>query len=169
MGERNVAFGRRRRRPYTTTMLETNHPLRTLLVGSLLSVQVACGAAPTLVKMDPSRPIERDDGYQQQGQTLDPEDMTAKLAEEPEAAPHVSRAKTLGVITMILGAAGGALVGWPVGSAIAGDSNPKWGLAVAGGGAILVSIPFVFWGVSSFNSAVDAHNTRVGAPPAPNP
>jgi hypothetical protein len=132
-------------------------------------VQVACVAAPKLVKMDPSRPIERDDGYQQQGQTLDPEDMTARLAEEPEAAPHVSRAQTLGLIAVVLGAAGGALVGWPVGSAIAGDANPKWGLAYAGGGAILVSIPFLLWGVSSFNSAVDAHNTRVGTPPPPKP
>jgi hypothetical protein len=150
-------------------MLETNRSRRTLLLGSLLSVQVACGVAPTLVKMDPSRPISRDDGYQQEGQTLDPEDMTAKLSEEPEAAPHVSRAKTLNLIAVVLGAAGGALVGWPVGGAIAGDSNPKWGLAYAGGGAILVSIPLILWGVSSFNSAVDAHNSRVGMPPAPNP
>lgn len=150
-------------------MLQAHPYLRTLLLGPLLSVQVACGAAPTLVKMDPSRPIERDDGYQQQGQPLDPEDMTEKLSKEPEAGPHVSRAKTLSLIAVVLGAAGGALVGWPVGSAIGGDSNPKWGLAAAGGGAILVSIPFATWGASSFNSAVDAHNTRVGTPPPPNP
>jgi hypothetical protein len=55
------------------------------------------------------------------------------------------------------------------GRPIAGDSKPKWGLAYAGGGAILVSIPLILWGVSSFSSAVDAHNTRVGMPPAPNP
>lgn len=150
-------------------MLQTSPLLRALLVGSVLSLQVGCGAAPTLVKMDPSRPIERDDGYQQGGQSLDPDDMSAKLSEEPEAAPHVSRAKTLGVVAVVLATAGGALLGWPAGSAIAGEKDPMWELAYAGGGAVLVSIPFMLWGVSSFNSAVDAHNARIGMPPPPRP
>jgi hypothetical protein len=148
-------------------MLRINTALRPLLFGSLLLAQIACGSAPNLVKMDPRRPIQRDDGYQQDGQTLDPEDMSEKLSEEPDAAPHVSRAQTLTLVATILGAAGGALVGWPLGGAIAGESDPQWELAYAGGGAILVSIPLMLWGVSSFDTAVDAHNARVG-PPLPN-
>jgi hypothetical protein len=148
-------------------MLRASTSLRPLLFASLLLAQVACGAAPKLVKMDPSRPIQRDDGYQQDGQTLDPEDMSEKLSEEPEAAPHVSRAKTLALIATILGAAGGALVGWPLGGAIGGESDPPWELAYVGGGVILVSIPLALWGASSFDTAVDAHNARV-EPPLPN-
>ena len=86
-------------------MLEIKSTRRTLLASSLVFTQVACGAAPTLVKMDPNRPIQRDNGYRQEGQPLDPEDMTQRLSEEPQAAPHVSRAKTLTTISMILGAA----------------------------------------------------------------
>jgi hypothetical protein len=141
-------------------MLETNTITRTAIAVICLSSQLAC-AAPQLVKMDPSRSIETDDGYQQSGKTLDPEDMTEKLSQEPAAAEHVSRARTLSTISLILAAAGGALVGWPVGAKIGGQANPPWALAYAGGGAILVSIPFALWGASSMSSAVDAHNGQV--------
>src|SRR5690606_38094657 len=108
-----------------------------------------------------------DDGYRQGGEPLDPEDMTNRLSEQPAAAAHVSRAKTLGTMGIILAAAGGALVGWPAGEALAGGDDPPWGLAAAGGGAVLVSIPFVLWSASSLSSAVEAHNAALGSPEPP--
>jgi hypothetical protein len=133
--------------------------------GALVSVQLACGA-PSLAKMDPNRAIEREHGYQQDGKDLDPDDMSAQLAAEPEAAPHLSRSKTLALIASIVGAAGGALVGWNVAGQLGDGRNSSWGLAAVGGGVILVSVPLALWGASSFDSAVDAHNARVATEPA---
>lgn len=132
---------------------------------ALVSAQLACGA-PTLAKMDPNRTIEREHGYQQDGKDLDPNDMSERLAAEPEAAPHVSRSKTLVLIASIVAGAGGALVGWNVAGQLGDGRNSSWGLAAVGGGVILVSVPLALWGASSFGSAVDAHNARVAAEPA---
>jgi hypothetical protein len=41
---------------------------------------------------------------------------------------------------LLLSIAGGALIGWPIGSAIAGG-DPQWWLAGAGAGLIICSIP----------------------------
>jgi hypothetical protein len=135
------------------------------LTCALFATQLACGA-PTLAKMDPYRAIEREHGYQQDGKDLDPEDMSERLAAEPEAAPHLSRSKTLALIATIVAGAGGALVGWNVAGELGDGRNSSWGLAAVGGGVILVSVPLMLWGASSFESAVDAHNTKVAAEPA---
>lgn len=132
----------------------------------LVAVHTACAAVPPTAKMDRARLIQREDGYRQDGVALDPEDMTEKLSAEPDAAPHVSRSKTLSVISLVLATAGGVFVGWPIGGAIAGEPNPQWELAYVGGGAILVAIPFMLWAQSSMDSAVDAHNATI-APLAP--
>jgi hypothetical protein len=148
-------------------MLEITSKTTTLVASIWLSSQLAC-AGPQLAKLDPSRTIETDDGYRQDGKALDAADMTEKLSAEPASAPHVSRARTLSTISMILAAAGGALVGWPIGAKIGGDPNPKWGLAAAGGAVILVSVPLALWGSSSLGSAVDAHNAQLpSTPPEP--
>jgi hypothetical protein len=64
-----------------------------------------------------------------------------------------------------LWAAGGALVGWPIGQALAGEDKPLWVLAGAGGGLIAVSIPFSVAASNNLVNAVDAHNAGVGATP----
>lgn len=104
------------------------------MVTLLVAMHMACAGAPPTAKMDRARLIHREDGYQQDGVALDPEDMAEKLSDEPEAAPHVTRAKTLSVIALVLASAGGALVGWPVGGKIGGDDDPAWELAYVGGG-----------------------------------
>lgn len=65
---------------------------------------------------------------------------------------------------LILSAAGGALLGWPLGQAIVGEEDPMWALAGVGGGLIAVSIPFAVVADNKVDNAVDAHNERLKGP-----
>jgi hypothetical protein len=119
-------------------------------------------AGAKLAPMDPSRPIETEHGYTQNGTPIDPESMTEQLERERAAAPAVKRAKTLATLAVVLCGIGGALIGWPIGQWAAGEEDPIWPLAYAGVGALGVSVPLVVWSNSSMNSAIDAHNRGLG-------
>ncbi len=96
--------------------------------------------------------------YEQRGVSLDQSDMLDKLSERPATQNDVQKAKTLQTVAVILGATGGALIGWPIGSAIGGNPHPTWILAGIGAGVIVVSIPFSMGASSSVSDAVKAHN-----------
>jgi hypothetical protein len=130
----------------------------------LLSVgELGCAGASKLAPMDPYRRIETERGYRQDGKVLDPDDMARKLEKEPAAAADVRRARTLGTIATVLGAAGGALVGWPLGEWAADDPHPTWPLAYAGAAALVISVPLVIWAGSSMETAVETHNREFGS------
>lgn len=131
-----------------------------------LSGQVGCAAGGKLVKMDPSLPIETENGYRQAGRPLDRADMVDQLGKERASAAHVSRARTLGTLGNVAAAVGGALIGWPLGEKLGGDSDPTWSLAYAGAGVTALAIPLVIWSISSLNSGVEAHNRELRAPTA---
>jgi hypothetical protein len=125
-----------------------------------LLLVTACGAGG---KFDASSPITvRSAGlgssYEQRGVSLDQGDMLDKLSERPATRDDVQKARTLQTVAVILGATGGALIGWPIGSAIGGDPDPAWILAGIGAGVVVVSIPFSISSSSSVAKAVKAHN-----------
>ena len=113
--------------------------------------------------MNPNQPIEIRDGYRQDGERIEPKSMVEALEREPDAAPAVQRSRAFGTVATVLGALGGALVGWPLGEMAAGSSKPLWALAAVGGGAIVVAIPLAIGADSSMDSAVRSHNDRVAA------
>jgi hypothetical protein len=78
---------------------------------------------------------------------------------ESNEAAHAAFKKAMGNYnaSMVFSFAGGFLVGWPVGTAIAGG-DPQWGLAAAGVGLILVSIPFTSGFTKNANIAIDIYN-----------
>lgn len=127
----------------------------------VLAVGVGCGA-PQTRPFDPSRPIETEKGYRQSGELLDARDLWKKLKENPETGSHVRRAEVLDVVSLVFAASGGALIGWPVGEAIAGKPDPMWELAAVGGGLFVVSIPFAIWSVNSRGKAIAVHNAGLG-------
>lgn len=140
---------------------------RAVVTMSVLSILGSAGCASTqTVKMDPSRPIETEHGYQQDGVDLDRADMVAVLGKDPASSSDVSRAQVLGVTAIVLATAGGALVGWPVGEKLGGKAHPTWELAYAGAAAIAVSIPLALWADGSIGSAVEAHNRATRGPAA---
>ncbi|MBI3218199.1 MAG: hypothetical protein HYZ44_01680 [Bacteroidetes bacterium] len=79
--------------------------------------------------------------YSQNNQPLTVKQLGAALEINPEASKLFQQAKPNGTAATIFGVAGGFLVGWPIGTAIAGG-KPSWELAGIGAGLIVVSIPF---------------------------
>jgi hypothetical protein len=61
------------------------------------------------------------------------------------------------VFAQILGATGGVLVGWPLGTAVAGG-DPNWTLAGIGVGIIAISIPISINFKNKALGAIAAHN-----------
>ena len=131
-----------------------------LVLAAIMLGQLGCASLP---KMSSLSPIEIDTApfgarYKQDGQGIDPADMLARLKEEPTAAPYVERSQNLRIVSLIFAAAGGALIGWPLGQSIGGDKKPTWALAGAGAGAIGLSIPFTIGAVWNMDRAVESHN-----------
>ncbi len=79
--------------------------------------------------------------YSQANKPLTVKQLGSVLQANPEASKLFQQAKPNGTAATIFGVAGGFLVGWPIGTAIAGG-NPSWELAGIGAGLIVVSIPF---------------------------
>lgn len=131
----------------------------------LVAVCTGCASAP---KMNAAAPIEKHSAflgteYQQNGEAIDRQDMMSKLEQEPAAKDELSGHDALSTTSVVLATAGGFLVGWPIGQAIAGKSDPLWALAGVGGGLIALSIPLAIIADNKVEAAVDAHNRSVGA------
>lgn len=114
--------------------------------------------------MDPSLPVETKDGYKQAGAPIDRDSMLEVLSSKPASADDAKRAKTLAFVSTVLAAAGGALIGYPLGQKLGGE-EPNWTLAYVGAGSAVASIPLAIWADSSVGSAVEAHNRSLGAQP----
>jgi len=69
--------------------------------------------------------------FNQNDKTLLLIDMKVIMKENTKALALIQSAKTNQTWAMLLGTAGGALVGFPIGTAI-GVGNPEWALAGAG-------------------------------------
>jgi hypothetical protein len=107
--------------------------------------------------------------YEQAGMPLDRGDMLDKLSKQEATHADAESAKTLGIVAGVIGAVGGAMVGWPIGAAVAGEKKPPWILAGIGAGLVVVSIPFAVVSGNKVESAVDTHNRSLGAAPLSEP
>ncbi len=117
--------------------------------------------------MNPQAPVEKHSAflgtrYEQDGKPLDNADMLEQLHKEPQPDDELAGQSAFAVTSIILAAVGGALIGWPIGQAIAGKEKPLWPLAGVGGGFIAVSIPFGIVSANKVDNAVDAHNRATG-------
>ena len=84
--------------------------------------------------------------FSQDGRFMRPGQVLHIMSTNEEAYAVFKKAKTNYDVSMVLGYVGGFLVGWPIGTAL-GGGDPQWGMAIAGGGLILLSIPLT----SAFN------------------
>jgi hypothetical protein len=128
----------------------------------------AAGCGIYTKKMSVGSPIDLDSSpggprYLQDGAGIDAADMAEQLEKEPEAASDVAAAQAWRVASTVFAAAGGALIGWPLGQALGGERKPLWALAGAGAGAIVVSIPLSALAVYSMDNAVKSHNRALGS------
>lgn len=82
-------------------------------------------------------------------------DQTLKTNEE--AYKMFKAAKSSGSFASVLSGIGGGLVGWPLGTALAGG-DAVWSMAIIGAGLIIVAIPLSSSSVKKYKSAVDIYN-----------
>jgi len=98
--------------------------------------------------------------FQQNQRTYTLREMPALMQNNQEAHNFIQKARNQNTISMVLGAAGGFLIGWPLGTAIAGG-DPNWALAAVGGGLIAVTIPITISAKRNANRAVQIYNEGV--------
>jgi hypothetical protein len=103
-------------------------------------------------------------GYQflQNGKELNVKNMQEIMKGNQEALDLITSAKSNQTWALILGTAGGALVGFPVGTAI-GGGEPEWALAGAGAALIVASIPIVKGFNKKAKRAVELYNAETSS------
>jgi len=79
--------------------------------------------------------------FRYKGKNQTPKQLLDLMAPIPEAYKEMEIARSNNTTSAILGFIGGAMVGWPLGTAI-GGGDPNWALAGIGAGIIVLSIPF---------------------------
>jgi hypothetical protein len=95
-------------------------------------------------------------------QQLSFKEVGAMLASNPDAYALYKKAKTNYVVGNAVGLAGGALIGYSVGSALTG-SSPHWSVAAVGAGILLVAIPFNNGFHRRIRQAADTYNGKTAA------
>jgi hypothetical protein len=98
--------------------------------------------------------------FQQHGENLTPGKLLEITQSNTEAYNEMKLAKSNYNAGYVIGFAGGALVGWPVGTALAGG-DPNWTLAAVGAGLIVVSIPFSSAYIRHAKKAVSIFNSQL--------
>lgn len=98
-----------------------------------------------------------------QGTTLlKPKEVMNLMADSPEALEAFKKAKSNYDAGQVIGFIGGFMIGWPIGTALAGG-EAQWGLAAGGVGVLLLAIPLN----SAFNkhskNAVEIYNRGSGS------
>lgn len=78
------------------------------------------------------------------------------------ALEQIKKAQSTNTLGMVIAGAGGFMVGWPLGTAIAGG-DPNWVLAGIGAGLIVVSIPIAKKVNEQAKLAVDSYNEGLKA------
>lgn len=79
--------------------------------------------------------------FLQNGKVLKPRQLLDLTESNPEAFKEMKVAKSNFDVGYVFSFAGGALVGWTLGTAL-GGGDPNWAVAGVGAGLIGVSIPF---------------------------
>lgn len=79
--------------------------------------------------------------FQQNGKYLTPKQLVEITSLNPDALAEMKKARTNYSAGMVFSYIGGFMIGWPIGTAIAGG-DPEWAMAGIGAGLIGISIPF---------------------------
>lgn len=106
--------------------------------------------------------------FYENGRVLNMTQLKSRLSQDRQAFSEFKSARTANGIATVLGFTGGALIGWPLGTAI-GGGEPEWALLGAGVGLVGVSVPFIVKANKKFKKSVDVYNSNLGntsSPPA---
>lgn len=99
-------------------------------------------------------------GYQfsQNEKILDFSQLSEKVKPNEFAFNEIKAVKSKTILATIIGGAGGFLVGYPLGTALAGG-EPNWTMAAIGAGLIVVTIPIGQKANKQAKNAVEIYNS----------
>ncbi|WP_088324404.1 hypothetical protein [Polaribacter tangerinus] len=97
--------------------------------------------------------------FHQNGGMLSVGQMQELMKENDAAFKLMRSAKGNQILSMVLGGAGGALVGFPIGTAI-GGGEPEWALAGVGAALIVATIPIAKGFTKKAKKAVELYNAN---------
>lgn len=98
--------------------------------------------------------------FTQNGEKISTEEVTTQLNTNEESAQLLKKAKNQGILASIIGGAGGALVGYPIGTAI-GGGEANWAMAGVGAGIIAIGIPISISANKKTKKAIEIYNAGV--------
>ena len=98
--------------------------------------------------------------YTQNGKTMTMVNLVNEMGSNPEALQFIKKAKSDNVLASILGGAGGALIGFPLGTAMAGG-EANWSLAGIGAGLVAIGIPISSGVNKNAKKAVELYNSSL--------
>ncbi len=126
--------------------------------GLAVLISTSMVACATGKSFDTSRPLQLDGGtYRQGDQSLLLTDLEEKLAAHPAAGREMGGYQAKKWTGVLLGSAGGALVGWNLSdNLMKGTSN--WTPALVGAGAIALAVPFALLADGQLRSAAETYN-----------
>lgn len=129
-----------------------------ILLGLLLTTIVAVSAQNASDSIEVKK--GRGTSYLQGGKVLTPKQLLDITQPVPEAHAEMKVAKSNYNVATVLGFAGGFLIGWPLGTAIAGG-DPEWVMAGIGAGLVGISIPLLSAYNKRSQKAVDIYNSTL--------
>mgnify|MGYP000103120094 FL=1 len=131
---------------------------KTLLLLVLFTVSIFTSNAQDSSMKIESKKVFGGYVYKQNDKYLSSQQMLELMKNNAEALKLIKSANTSKTWGMILGGAGGALIGFPIGTAI-GGGDAKWELAGAGAALLLIAIPISKSYNKKSKKAVDMYNS----------
>lgn len=107
----------------------------------------------------------RKNQFRKNGRNLKPKELLNLMSTNPEALKEMTIAKKNADVANVFGFIGGFMIGWPLGSAVAGG-KPNWALAGAGVGVVLIAVPFSLKYTRHAKAAVAIYNRDAKQPAA---
>ena len=106
--------------------------------------------------------------YSVEGKIMNMKQMKTLMQFDESAYAQLKSGRTHTTAATILGATGGFLIGLNVVLAIANGNNSdsnevKWGMAIAGGVLVLITIPLSIIGNKRINNAVEIYNASLNS------
>ena len=100
--------------------------------------------------------------YTQNGNRMTMGKLVNAMESNSEALTFMKKAKSNNVLASILGGAGGALIGFPIGTAI-GGGDANWTVAGIGAGLVAIGIPISSGVNKNVNKAVELYNSSLNS------
>jgi outer membrane lipoprotein SlyB len=100
--------------------------------------------------------------YTQNGNKMTMSKLVKVMESNSDALKFIKKAKSNNVLATILGGAGGALIGFPIGTAI-GGGDANWTLAGIGVGLVAIGIPISSGVNKNTKKAIDLYNSSLNS------